>query len=198
MGRKAGIVCILLACLLWHGVEPVAAEDARLTRMTVSNTRDDLLLYLTLEGAFTDKLKEAILSGVPANFVFYISLYRVRNWWADKSIADIELTHSIKYDNLKKEFTVKRSWKEGSPVITPSFSQAQQWMTEVDALSMYSLKKLEKGRQYQIRAKAEDTFTDAGPGRQEATQTRRCADRCHHHCCRHSDVGRVPRHSLRI
>ena len=28
MGRKAGIVCILLACLLWHGVEPVAAEDA--------------------------------------------------------------------------------------------------------------------------------------------------------------------------
>jgi hypothetical protein len=155
MGRKAGIVCMLLACLLWHAVEPVAAEDARLTRMTVSNTRDDLLLYLTLEGAFTDKLKEAILSGVPATFVFHISLYRVRNWWADKSIADIELTHSIKYDNLKKEFTVKRSWKEGSPVITPSFSQAQQWMTEVDALSMYSLKELEKGRQYQIRAKAE-------------------------------------------
>jgi hypothetical protein len=123
--------------------------------MTVSNTRDDLLLYLTLEGAFTDKLKEAILSGVAATFVFSISLYRVRNWWADKKVADIELTHTIKYDNLKKEFTVKRSWKEGAAAITDSFSQAQQWMTEVDALSLYPLKELEKGRQYQIRTRAE-------------------------------------------
>ena len=155
MGRNVGIIFILLACMLGHVVEPMAAEDARLTHMTVSNTRDDLLLYLTLEGAFTDKLKEAILSGVAATFVFYISLYRVRNWWVDKNIADIELTHTIKYDNLKKEFTVKRSWKEGASVITHSFSQAQQWMTEVDALSVYPLKELEKGRQYQIRTMAE-------------------------------------------
>ncbi|MEN8758376.1 MAG: DUF4390 domain-containing protein, partial [Desulfobacterales bacterium] len=90
MGRNAGIIFILLVCLLWHPVEPVAAEEARFTHMNVSNTRDDLLLYLTLEGAFTDKLKEAILSGVAATFVFYISLYRVRNWWGDKNIADIE------------------------------------------------------------------------------------------------------------
>jgi hypothetical protein len=155
MGRNVGIIFILLACMLGHVVEPVAAEDARLTHMTVSNTRDDLLLYLTLEGAFTEKLKEAILSGVAATFVFYISLYRVRNWWVDKNIADIELTHTIKYDNLKKEFTVKRSWKEGASAITQSFSQAQQWMTEVDALSVYPLKELEKGRQYQIRTMAE-------------------------------------------
>jgi hypothetical protein len=155
MGRNAGFIFILWVCLLGHVVEPVAAEEARLSHMTVSNTRDDLLLYLTLEGAFTDKLKEAILSGVAATFVFSISLYRVRNWWADKKVADIELTHTIKYDNLKKEFTVKRSWKEGAAAITDSFSQAQQWMTEVDALSLYPLKELEKGRQYQIRTRAE-------------------------------------------
>ena len=155
MGRNARVIFILLVCMLGHGVEPVAAEEARLTHMTVSNTRDDLLLYLTLEGAFTDKLKEAILSGVAATFVFYISLYRVRNWWVDKDIVDIELTHTIKYDNLKKEFTVKRSWKEGASAVTQSFAQAQQWMTEVDALSVYPLKELEKGRQYQIRTMAE-------------------------------------------
>lgn len=155
LGRKVGFIYIVLVCLLWYAVEPVVAEDARFAHMTVSNTRDDLLLYLTLEGAFTEKFKEAILSGVPASFAFHISLYRVRNWWPDKNIADIELAHTIKYDNLKKEFTVKRSWKEGDPVVTHSFSQAQQWMAEVDALSVYPLKELEKGRQYQIRTMAE-------------------------------------------
>ncbi|MFO7688529.1 MAG: DUF4390 domain-containing protein [Desulfobacterales bacterium] len=155
MGHKVGIIFIVAVCLLWSAVEPAVAEEARLTRMTVSNTRDDLLLYLTMEGAFTGKLKEAIYSGVPATFVFYISLFRVRNWWADKKIADIKLTHTIKYNNLKKEFTVKRSWKEADPVVTHSFLQAQQWMAEVEALSVYPLRELEKGRQYQIRTKAE-------------------------------------------
>ncbi|MFZ0727090.1 MAG: DUF4390 domain-containing protein [Desulfobacterales bacterium] len=155
MGRKAGVSFLLSLCLIWQFALPVAAEETRLAHMTVSNTRDDLLLSLTLTGAFTEKFKEAILSGVPATFVFYISIYRVRHWWSDKNIADIELTHTIKYDNLKKEFTVKRSWKEGNPAVTHSFSQAQQWMTEVEALRVFPLNELQKGRQYQIRTMAE-------------------------------------------
>jgi hypothetical protein len=154
VGRKAGIIAIVLVIVLGHVAEPAAAEGARLTDMTVSNTRDSLLLYFTLEGAFTDQIKEAVRSGVPASFVFYISLYRVRSLWADKNIADLELTHTIKYDNLKRQFTVKRSWISGDPVVTPSFPQAQKWMTEINALSVYPLKKLEKGRQYQIRTMA--------------------------------------------
>jgi hypothetical protein len=131
------------------------AQDAVLTHITVSNTRDELLFHFTLEGSFTEKLKEAIISGVPATFTFYISLHQIRNWWPDKKIADITLSHTIKYDNLKKNFTIKRSWKEGEPIVTHSFSQAQKWMTEIDALPLYPLKELEKGRPYQIRAKAE-------------------------------------------
>lgn len=155
MGRKAGIFFIAAICLIWQTVLPVAAEETRLTHMTVSNTRDDLLLSLSLSGAFTEKFKEAILSGVPATFVFYISIYRVRHWWGDKNIADIELTHTIKYDNLKKEFTVKRSWKENDPSVTHSFSQAQQWMTEIEGLRVFPLSELQKGQQYQIRTMAE-------------------------------------------
>ena len=35
-----------------------------LANITVSNTRDDLLLYLNLEGAFTEEIKTVIASGV--------------------------------------------------------------------------------------------------------------------------------------
>ena len=45
-----------------------SAQDATLTNITVSNTRDDLLLYLNLEGAFREEMKKAILSGVPSTF----------------------------------------------------------------------------------------------------------------------------------
>jgi len=131
------------------------AEGARLSNITVSNTRDDLLLYLNVEGAFREEMKKAILSGVPATFLFFASLNRVQNLWFDENIADIEVAHTITYDNLKKNFTITRSWEDNVPKVTKSFEEAQMLMTEIDSLKIIPLTKLEKGRQYQLRVKAE-------------------------------------------
>lgn len=131
------------------------AQDATLKDIIVTNTRDDLLVYLTVEGAFREKMKKAVLSGVPTTFSFYISLYQERNLWFDKKIADIKITHTLKYNNLKKEFIIKRSWENGDPLITQSFGEAQKLMAEIDSLKIIPLSLLEKGRHYQIQAKAE-------------------------------------------
>ena len=150
--RRLGFLFCVFFVLLQ---QPAFAQDARLTRITVSNTRDDLLLYFTLEGAFSENLEKAILSGVPATFTFNIGLYRVRNLWFNKEITYLKLTHTIKYDNLKKIFTVFRSWKEGDPVTTADVEEAKQLMCEIDSLQVFPLEAIQKGRQYQIRAMAE-------------------------------------------
>jgi hypothetical protein len=134
---------------------PASAEDARLTNITVSNTRDDLLLSLSVEGAFRGEMKKAILSGVPATFSFFASLNRVRNFWLDAEFSDIEVIHTIQYDNLKKEFTVSRSWEGENTKVTKSFEEAQRLMSEINRLEIIPLNKLEKGKQYQLRVKAE-------------------------------------------
>jgi hypothetical protein len=153
--KRATLFVILLLILLFVVPHAGFTQDAILTNITVSNTRDDLLLYLNLEGAFREEMKNAILSGVPATFSFFAKLNRTRNFWFDQTIADIEVTHTIVYDNLKKEFTVKRSWKEGNPEITKSFKEAQKWMTEINSLKLIPLNRLKKGEQYQLRVKAE-------------------------------------------
>jgi len=133
----------------------VYAQDASLTNIIVTNTRDDLLVYLKVEGAFREKMKKAVLSGVPTTFSFFISLYKERNLWLDEEIADIKVAHTLKYNNLKKEFIVKRSWESSDPIITQSFEEAQKLMAEIDSLKIVSLDTLEKGGHYQIRTKAE-------------------------------------------
>ena len=153
--KRATLFVILLLILLFVVPHAGFAQDAILTNITVSNTRDDLLLYLNLEGAFREEMKNAILSGVPATFSFFAKLNRTRNFWFDQTIADIEVTHTIVYDNLKKEFTIKRSWKEDNPEITKSFKEAQKWMTEINSLKLIPLSRLKKGEQYQLRVKAE-------------------------------------------
>jgi hypothetical protein len=150
--RKTGAVLLCLMLLF----QPAAfgAPDAILKHIVVTNTRDDLLLYLNADGAFREKMKSAILSGVPATFSFFITLNIARNFWPDKNIADIKVTHTIKYDSLKKEFRVNRSWENGDAQVTTSFEEAQRWMAEIASLKVVPLNALEKGRQYQIRAKA--------------------------------------------
>lgn len=147
------VVIILGFLLLFQQV--IFAEGAALTNIVVTNNRDDLLLYVNATGAFSEKTQNAIKSGVPTTFTFYITLNRERSYWFNKSIVDLKVTHSIKYDNLKKEFQIDRSWDSGGPVITSSFEEAQQLMIRIDSLKIVSLGQLEKGRHYQIRAKAE-------------------------------------------
>ncbi len=145
----------ILVGLLFLFQNLVFAQDAKLTNIIVTNTRDDLLVYLNVEGAFRETMKDAILSGVSTTFSFFIALYLNRNFWIDKKIADITIIHTIKYNNIKKEYSVKRSWEDGEAKNTQSFREAQKLMTEIDSLKILPLYKLEKGMQYQIRAKAE-------------------------------------------
>ena len=146
------LVGIMLALAL--GAEGALAKDAKLTNIIVTNTRDDLLIYLSVEDAFTRKMREAINRGVPASFEFFINLYRSRSMWIDKEMADLTITHTIKYNSLKKEYAVSRSWDAESPVIVQSFDAAKKLMGEIDSLKIIPLARLEKGRQYQIQAKA--------------------------------------------
>jgi hypothetical protein len=93
-------------------------------------------------------------NGVPASFLFFVNLYRIRSLWLDKKMADLTITHTIKYNSLKKEYAVSRSWDSNSPVVLQSFDAAKKLMTEIDSLKVIPLGSLEKGRQYQIQAKA--------------------------------------------
>jgi hypothetical protein len=154
LNRTTSVFLLILGLLLVAS-QAGYAQDATLTNITVSNTQDDLLLFLNLEGAFREEMKQAILSGAPSTFSFFAKLNRVRSLWFDKDIADLEVTHTIVYDNLKKEFTITRSWKDNNPEVTKSFDEAKKWMTEVDSLKIIPLNRLEKGEQYQLRVKAE-------------------------------------------
>jgi hypothetical protein len=150
--RKTRLIVLVVFLLSVYGL--ARATDATLTNIIVTNTRDDLLVYLSVDGAFTPKIEDAVKNGVPASFTFFVNLYRIRSLWLDKKMADLTITHTIKYNSLKKEYAVSRSWDSNSPVVLQSFDAAKKLMTEIDSLKVIPLGLLEKGRQYQILAKA--------------------------------------------
>ena len=131
------------------------AVDVQLTSMKVTESDEDLLLSLKVEGAFNEKLEEAVLNGIPATFSFFINVNRERTLWADEQIVELNVTHTLKYHNLKNHYIIKKSWKDNKPVITKSFDEAKKMMSEINGMKIVPLKKLQKKSRYQITAKAE-------------------------------------------
>ncbi len=149
---KKGVILLGLFLFLQN---TAFAQEIKLANLDIFNNRDNLLVYVNIQGAFHDKINKYLLIGVPATFSFFITLYKVRDMWIDKKIADLKITHKINYNALKKEFIIRRSWEKENLRITKSFIEAQQLMSNVDHLKVVSLSKMEKDRKYQIRVKAE-------------------------------------------
>ena len=145
---------ILLCIVIMIQPAMVVAQNATLKNIIVTNTRDDLLIYLTVEGAFHKDTETAISSGVPATFSFFVNLYQTRSFWFDKKISELEILHTINYDTLKTEYIVERSSDANPQKVVKSFDEAKKLMAEIDSLKVVELNRLEKGRQYQIRTKA--------------------------------------------
>jgi len=152
---KINVKNILLIILILGISSTTWPNEAQLTDIIITNTRDDLLLYMGIEGCFSNEVTMAIMNGVPATFSTFIGLYKVRRFVMDRQISAVQVAHTIKYDPMKKEFSITRSWDKNSPFITSSFPEAQKMMSRIDNLKIASLNQLTKGTQYQIRAKAE-------------------------------------------
>ncbi|MFH1489592.1 MAG: DUF4390 domain-containing protein [Pseudomonadota bacterium] len=152
--RKSCLILILLlAFLVWP--HSGRAEEAHLSDIVVTNTRDHLLLYFSVNDCFTPELNQAIESGINTSFTFFVELFEKRDLLWDKKIADREISHSIKYDNLKEIYEVRLSEKGNKAVVVKDFDEAKKLMSEVVALEVSSLNRLRKGGHYRIRMMAE-------------------------------------------
>ena len=132
-----------------------SVRAAKLSDMVLTNTPSSLLLYLKVKEAFNEETQKAVFNGVPTTFSFFISLEEVRSFWRNRKIADFKLKHTLKYNTLKKEFKISRSWEEeAGEQQTISFDEAKSLMTRINGFSLFPLSSLKKGRKYRVRAKA--------------------------------------------
>lgn len=158
MKKASAILSLILGAVLFSAMMPgaVFAQKARLTDMVVSNTRDDLLLFVKVEGAFTQQMEQAVLNGISTTFSFIVRLEKINPMFMPNSlVTEQKITHTIKYESLKKQFVVRRSWEDNRALTTQSFEEARKWMSEIKSLRIASLGLLQEGKSYRVRAKAE-------------------------------------------
>ncbi len=134
---------------------PSHAREARLTDIVVTNTTEHLMVYFSVEGCFTAEMIRAIESGLPTTFTFYVQLNEQRDLWWDRSLVELEIRHTIRYDQLKKHYELRLSEEAGDVLAVQDFEEARRLMSEVVALKVFPLDGLKKGARYQLRMMAQ-------------------------------------------
>jgi len=114
---------------------PVQSADLhpKITEFEWSRIKNAYRVTAKLKNGFNTEIEESIHAGIPTSFHFYLSFKRVRSYWDNKIIEKAEYNHTVKYDTLRKLYTVIiQKPKNPDPIFkttTDDTEEMQQLMT---------------------------------------------------------------------
>jgi len=146
---------LIAICILIFTCNLAQATQASLQNIVLDSKNTNLTLSFKLENAFSEEMKEVILNGTSVTFKYFVALWEIKDFWLDKKLVDIKIEHMLKYNVLKKEFVIKKSWDIDEVLVTKSFVEAQNLMSTIRSLKILPFTWLENGNRYQIATKAE-------------------------------------------
>ena len=154
--RRSVIRCVLLSLILVMSVafSSEAKEKAFIDNVLITSSSEDLVVYFSVKGCFTDKMERAILCGIKTTFTFYVDLYESRKFNFDRKIASVTTLHTVKYDTLKKTFYIYRKESNPPDCSVDNLREAESLMADVDYLKIVPLNRLERDRRYHVKIKA--------------------------------------------
>jgi hypothetical protein len=117
-------------------------QKASIKDVNVKGTNSVWKVSFDVENCFTNKMEEAIQSGIRTTFTFYIRLYQKRSWWRDRKVASVEVHHTVLYDPIQKVYQVKLGEKQ-PPLAVSSLEEVKRLMSKVKEFEIRSSSPLE-------------------------------------------------------
>ena len=139
-------------------IEFAADHPPYLEDFVMSSEENKIILSLKVANPFDHEIKSLLLNGVSQKITLSIkvnvnrfNLFLVK---FNREVKNITYTHKIKYDNLKKLFTVGIT-PYTKTIETTSYKEAIQLITEFKDITLLSGNQLEQNRSYQVEARTE-------------------------------------------
>jgi hypothetical protein len=140
--------------LFWILAPPAFCQKASIKEVNVKGTNAVWKVSFDVQNCFTEKMQEAIQSGIKTTFTFYIHLYQKRSWWKDRKVASVEFHHTVQYNPIQKVYQVALGENRSSLAVS-SLEEAKKLMSKVKELEIRSSSPLNPGVPTYFRIKAE-------------------------------------------
>lgn len=139
--------------LLFFPFLSASARDITFNDVLITNNAGQILVYARATNCFSKNVEAAILAGVPTTFTFFFDLYRERPLWWDKKIIRRIIKHTIKYDNVVKNFHISSTNSQDS-VTFQALEAAKRAVADLNGVVIYPVGSLAKDKSYYLKMKA--------------------------------------------
>jgi len=150
--KKTIVLLVLILSLL--APSRGDAAGARIDDIVVRWSPGPLSVSFSVQEAFNEDVEEAILSGIPTSFTFFVRLDRVRSLWFDEGVGSWEFRHTVKYDTLRQEYEITLDEGPTSVIRTKDFAEMKRIMATGDSIAITPAA-ITKGASYEVGIKAQ-------------------------------------------
>ncbi len=147
----------LLFLVLCAGTSALAETDkeVKFKDITITTSNKHLLLFGVIKNGKHRELEQALHSGIPMQFKFFVELFRIRNNWPDEELVSLEFNHTLKYDALKESYQLELEERKNRTATYTDLNKAMAVMSDINGLKVIQLAKLLPDNSYELRIKAE-------------------------------------------
>jgi hypothetical protein len=117
----------------------------------------EVLVSFSLDGVFTEAMRDQIQSGLRTTFTYTVELKQKAPAWVDRTIAAAIVSASVEYDNLTRRTTVTQTLdgRMGETRVMEDAELARQLATSFERLPLFKTQLLEVNREYYLLVRAE-------------------------------------------
>lgn len=155
---SAKMMFAALLCILVSGIfaSKIQAEGFRILAAETKLKKDVFHLDANMDLKFSDDALEALRSGVPLIVLINIEVQKDRNWWWDKTVAELEQGYLLLYHALSEKYII-HNLNSGAQQNFVSLNTALYFLSNVREFPLIDKNLLEEGGNYYIRMR---TFLD--------------------------------------
>ncbi|MBI3610570.1 MAG: DUF4390 domain-containing protein [Nitrospirae bacterium] len=156
--RNRNIMRVTAVLLFLCVHAPVAyAGDERIAGLTVTVINNsELTVSAELIRWYNPNLRDDLNNGIPKDLYYYILLKKRQPGWFDEEIVSKTIRHTIKYDVLKKQYSIKtRVDDQTTQKTVETFEEMADLISKIDRVRIPAGKRLKSRHTYYVSVKVE-------------------------------------------
>lgn len=146
INNQIGILLIIVLMGAFFFPSHTCALEPKITDILITNDVENVLVYARLANGFKPEMELAVRAGIPTVFIMRVEVYEQRPLLWDRKIKKSEIKRTIKYDNLKKTFSVSNGNTE--PIMFTDLESAQKAISDFNGIIAVPMSSLVKGKSY--------------------------------------------------
>lgn len=154
--KKIYIIAVLvfIVCLSYF-FNTAFADEEKITDIKVALGKEDISVSAKLINGLNKDVEEAIKNGIQKDIIYSMILKKKRSTWFDEDVVSKETEYTIKYDVLKKQYTLITRGNGNKEKVTQSYDEIKAVVSKIENAAVSQKKDLEPDEEYYISIKAE-------------------------------------------